>query len=107
MKILISDDVHPILIQELERMGHDISYQPMISLEECKRQINQYQGLVINSKIIVDQEFLTFADQLKWIARLGSGLEIIDLNAAYERGIEVFNSPEGNRNEISISLMQK
>ncbi|MBK9992478.1 MAG: hypothetical protein IPP01_00430 [Saprospiraceae bacterium] len=101
MKILISDDVHPILIQELERMGHDVSYQPLISLEECKRQINQYQGLVINSKIIVDQEFLTFADQLKWIARLGSGLEIIDLNAAYERGIEVFNSPEGNRNAVA------
>jgi D-3-phosphoglycerate dehydrogenase len=63
-------------------------------------EIDSYDGVVIRSKFTIDKSFLSKAFNLKFIARSGSGLENIDLDAAKSKGVRVFNSPEGNRNAV-------
>ncbi|MEO7175014.1 MAG: NAD(P)-dependent oxidoreductase [Saprospiraceae bacterium] len=104
-QVLITDDVHPDLISGLEDMGYQVDYQPMITAADCFSMIDSYTGLVLNSKIIVDAAFMNQAKHLKWVARLGSGLEIIDQVEASMRGIVVINSPEGNRNAVGEHLV--
>lgn len=106
--------MHPLLIDGLKHRGFDIDYQPDISLEETRRLISDYQGVVINSKIKVDAAFLASAPNLEFIARLGSGLEIINLDEAKRRGISVISAPEGNCNAVAeqalgmlLALMNK
>lgn len=98
-KILITDDVHPLLIEGLSHLG-EVDFDPTIPYEKVKEIVSDYWGIVINSKIIVDQEFLNRAVQLAWVGRLGSGLDIIDLPAAAARGVDIINSPGGNANAV-------
>lgn len=100
-KLLITDAVDPLLIEGLTKAGYQCDYQPKISLTEVLKIIAAYQGIVINSKIIVDQKFLDTAEQLQFIARLGSGLEIIDLEYAAQKGILVHRSPDGNCDAVA------
>ena len=100
-KVLITDDVHSLLIDGLVSRGYDCDYQPAISLEDTKNLISGFQGLIINSKIKADKDFLIEGEQLEFIARLGSGLEIIDLDFARDRGIKVLSAPEGNCNAVA------
>ncbi len=100
-RVLITDDVHPLLLDGLAHRNYISDYLPNIRQGECLEIIHHYQGLIINSKIRADQDLLQRASQLKWIARLGSGMEIIDLPAAQAKGIFVFNSPEGNRQAVA------
>ena len=104
-KVLISDGVHPLLIEKLEQIGYTVFYQPKIALANVLEQIASYEGLVINSKILVDKNFLDKAVNLKWIGRLGSGLEIIDLPYAAKKNVHIINSPEGNRNAVAEHMM--
>lgn len=99
--VLITDAVHPLLIEGLEAAGFSCDYHPKIDLESVRAMIHQYVGVVINSKIIVDRTFLELASQLKFIARLGSGLEIIDLVAAAERGVAVHRAADGNCDAVA------
>lgn len=100
-KALITDRVHSYLIEGLQEMGYLVDYKPSISLAEVHSVISQYEGIVINSKVKMFKELIDKANLLKWIARLGSGLEIIDIPYAESRGIAVMNSPEGNRNAVA------
>lgn len=100
-KLLITDAVDPLLIEGLTKAGYECDYQPKISLSEVLKIIAAYQGIVINSKIIVDQRFLDAAKQLQFIARLGSGLEIIDLEYATQKGVLVHRSPDGNCDAVA------
>ncbi len=104
-KVLITDDVHPDLISGLQQRGYDTDYRPTITPEETRREVSSYDGLIINSKIIVDQNFIDKASNLIFVARLGSGLEIIDLDYARFRGIQVLSSPEGNCNAVAEHAM--
>lgn len=99
-KILITDDVHPLLISEFELAGYHCDYHPTINREKVLQIIEDYEGVIINSKIYVDQIFLEEASKLKFIGRLGSGLEIVDLDYAKIKNVAVYNSPEGNRNAV-------
>ena len=96
MKALITDDVHPLLIEGLRGRGYEVTFAPNISFEETLTIISEYEGLVINSKIFCGEELLQQATALKWIARLGSGMEVIDTKFCRELDIQFFNSPEGN-----------
>ena len=100
-RILITDAVHPLLIEKFRGLGYEVDYQPDILYEEVKDIIDQYVGLIINSKILVDKEFIDKSTKLIFIGRLGSGMEIINQVYAKEKGIAVFNSPEGNRNAVA------
>ncbi|HMG17021.1 MAG TPA: NAD(P)-dependent oxidoreductase [Saprospiraceae bacterium] len=104
-KVLITDDVHPDLIHKFENISYKVDYYPEISLEEVKSIIHDYEGLIVNSKILVDKDFIDRAHSLKFIGRLGSGMEIIDQTYAKQKGIGVFSSPEGNRNAVAEHAM--
>lgn len=100
MRALITDNVHEVLIEELEANAIHCTYLPKIEQEEVERLIPDFEILVINSKILVDAAFIAKAPLLKIVGRLGSGLEIIDQVYAEKKGIQVFNSPEGNRDAV-------
>lgn len=100
-RALITDGVHPLLLEGLEALGYTCDYHPKISLEETKSRIAPYHGLIINSKILVDRSFLDQAAHLQFIGRLGSGMEIIDQIYAAEKGVAVFSAPEGNCNAVA------
>jgi len=95
-RVLITDDLHPVLPKGLEQLGYVLDYEPDISLAEVRQRVGSYVGLVINSKILVDQALLEDAHKLQWVGRLGSGLEIIDRAYAKTRGVHIISSPEGN-----------
>jgi D-3-phosphoglycerate dehydrogenase len=100
-KVLVTDRTHPLLVHGLRDLGFEVDDRPEITLAEVREIIGSYVGLVINSKIRVDKSMLVTANQLRFVARLGSGLEIIDLPAAAAQGIVVFSAPEGNCNAVA------
>lgn len=101
MRILVTDDVHEHLISGFSAMGYQVDYKPFISLEEVHECIEPYFGIVINTKIKAYRELLVKATNLKVIARLGSGLDIIDLETAKELGVSVISTPEGNAQSVA------
>ncbi|MBP7273695.1 MAG: hydroxyacid dehydrogenase [Saprospiraceae bacterium] len=100
-KVLITDDVHPLLIEGLQTASYVCVYQPNITLQEVHDVIADYCGLIINSKIIVDKVLLDKATQLRFVARLGSGMEIVDKAYAAQRNVAVISSPQGNSNAVA------
>jgi D-3-phosphoglycerate dehydrogenase len=100
-KVLITDAVHLVLIEGLEAANYECHYEPEISYERVKRRIADYEGLIINSKILVDASFLDSATKLEFVARLGSGREVVDIPYAKSKGINVYFSPEGNSNAVA------
>lgn len=96
-KILFLDIVHPILEERLTALGYLCDEDIASSKEEIEIKITNYFGVVIRSRFTIDQSFLNKAAGLKFIARSGAGLENIDVAYAKQKGIKVFNSPEGNR----------
>ncbi len=100
-KILITDDVHDSLLLGLTATGFECDYQPNITDEAVRQIIGEYIGLIINSKIKVDKPMLDAAIRLRFVGRVGSGMEIVDRVYAAERGIAVLSSPEGNRNAVA------
>lgn len=100
-RVLITDDCHPLLTEGLTNLGFVCDFLPDITPEETRRIIPGYEGLIINSKIIVDRSFLDAARILRFVGRLGSGMEIVDRAYAAERGVAVLSSPEGNRNAVA------
>jgi D-3-phosphoglycerate dehydrogenase len=100
-RVLITDDCHPLLIEGLTNIGFAVDFMPDISPEETLQVIPGYEGLIINSKIRVDRAFLDAAGQLRFVGRLGSGMEIVDRVYAAAKGVAVVSSPEGNRNAVA------
>ena len=100
-RVLIIDEVHPLIIEELTANGYSCDFFPEYGREDFIRIIGQYSGVIVRSKIRLDKEILSRAQMLKFIGRVGSGLENIDVAYAQERGIVCFNSPEGNRDAVA------
>ena len=84
-KVLVTDDVHASLLSGLAAAGFECLYLPNISDAEVREIISDYDGLIINSKINVDRAMLTLAAKLRFVGRLGSGMEIVDQTAAADR----------------------
>ncbi|MCF2497550.1 MULTISPECIES: 2-hydroxyacid dehydrogenase [Dyadobacter] len=101
MKILIADSMHPSLFEMLRDEGWDYSYHPEFRREDILDNIAGYEGLMIRSKTNVDEEMLAAATELRFIARAGAGLDLIDLEAAAKRSIEVFHAGTGNRDAVA------
>lgn len=100
-KVLISDLAHEYLAQALSRQGYMVINKPDIDDSGVEALLPELTGIIINSKTVMDRTRIKQAEKLNFIGRLGSGLEIIDLIAAQEFDVKVFNSPEGNRQAVA------
>jgi len=99
-KIIIIDKMHPSIFPDLESEGIDFNYLPDISRDELKSIIQDYNGIIVRSKTNIDKEMLDLGINLKFIARAGAGTDKIDDAYCMEKGIEIFNAPEGNRDAL-------
>jgi D-3-phosphoglycerate dehydrogenase len=100
IRVLFIDKVHPLIREELTAMGCACDHLTGETREELKAVAGSYDGIVIRSRISIDRDFLEKAGSLKFIARVGAGMENIDVDAASGRGIHCLNSPEGNRDAV-------
>lgn len=100
-KVLIVAPVHEVLQQQLGALGYTCILQEEISRTEALATIREYEGLVTSTRLQVDREFIDAAGLLKWVGRMGSGMEVIDVPYATAKGILCFSSPEGNANAVA------
>ncbi len=100
MKILIIDPVHDVLPQSLINNGDDVVVDLAKTYEHYFNKIAEFEGIIIRSGIRIDRAFIDQAQKLKFIARVGAGMENIDVNYAEAKGISCINSPEGNRSAV-------
>ncbi|MCM4161143.1 hydroxyacid dehydrogenase [Antarcticibacterium flavum] len=101
MIILHADSNHPLLLKKLAEAGHHNIEAYDQSMEQILENQHLYDGIVIRSRFDIGRSFLDAAPNLKFIARVGAGLESIDVEYAEERGIALFSAPEGNRNAVA------
>ncbi|MDC6366138.1 MULTISPECIES: 2-hydroxyacid dehydrogenase [Flavobacteriaceae] len=114
MKVLHLDTNHPLLLEQLAELGFENHEDYDSSKEALEKKIHLYDGLIIRSRFTLDQKFLDKATNLKFIGRVGAGLENIDTRYAKEKNIFLASAPEGNRNAVGehtlgmlLSLMNK
>jgi len=100
-KIAFLDTVHAVLKNGFEQMGWKCVDHTKTPLEELKKEISSYHGIVIRSRFPMHEAFLKHAGQLEFIARSGAGMENIDEEYCQSRGIKLYNAPEGNRNAVA------
>ena len=101
MKILQLDKNHPLISEQLTIKGFDVVEDHHSSYDEVLSKIQKYEGIIIRSRIPLDEQFLRKSSHLKFIARVGAGMENIDVEVADELGIALINSPEGNRDSVA------
>ncbi len=114
MKVLHLDTNHPLLLEQFTALGFENHEDYESSKAEIEAKIDLYDGVIIRSRFTIDKQFLDRATNLKFIGRLGAGLENIDTSYAKQKGIFLASAPEGNRNAVGehtlgmlLSLMNK
>lgn len=100
MDVLFVDSTHDKLPEKLNQSGFNCDYKPEIKTHDIIKIIPKYDGVIIRSKIKIDKTVIDAATNLKFIGRVGAGLENIDVEYATQKGIKCFNSPEGNRDAV-------
>jgi D-3-phosphoglycerate dehydrogenase len=100
LKVVFLDSVHSVLVERLSDAGMQCELAWEYDKDQIINCISNAQGIVLRSRFTMNEDFLKFAPDIKFIARSGSGLENIDLNYCSKRDIKVYNSPEGNRNAV-------
>ena len=101
MKILLLDKNHPLITEQLLAKNFMLEEDFTSSYDEVCYKIENYDGVIIRSRIPLDKNFLEKGKNLKFIARVGAGMENIDIPVAEKLGIQLINSPEGNRDSVA------
>ena len=100
IKVLHLDENHEILENGLANIGFKNFFDFKSNKKEIEKKIEKFHGLVIRSRIPIDKDFIDHAMNLKFIARVGSGTENIDIEFAKKRGITILSAGEGNANAV-------
>lgn len=100
-KVLIVAPVHEVLLQELDRLGYRYDQFEDITPEKALALVPGYEGVVTSTRLQLDKTFIDKAVNLKWVGRMGSGMEVIDVPYATQKGVLCFSSPEGNANAVA------
>ncbi len=96
MKVLVSDNISLRGIEILKKAGLEVDIKTGLKPEELKKEIGEYNALIVRSATKVTSDIIDAAENLKVIGRAGSGLDNVDKDAATKRGIVVMNTPGGN-----------
>jgi len=100
MKILHLDTNHPLLLHQLTEFGFTNDEDYTSSKSDIEKKIHLYDGIVLRSRFSIDKQFLDKATNLKFIGRVGAGLENIDCDYSAQKGVSLISAPEGNRNAV-------
>lgn len=100
MKILIIDDMHRAIIDNLVEAGHTVDYLPDIEASKVKKILPDYAGLIVRSKVFVGMDLLENCTELRFVGRAGAGTDNLDHRYLHQNDIQIFNAPEGNRDAV-------
>ena len=100
MRILHIDSNHSLLLEQLSNLGFQNEEDCSGSKSDIEEKIHKYDGIVLRSRFSIDKSFIDKARKLKFIGRVGAGLENIDCDYAEKKGIVLIAAPEGNRNAV-------
>lgn len=103
--ILVCDPISKIGITILKKAGLNVVDKPSITNSELLSEVKNYDVIVVRSRTRITNEVISNAKKAKIIARVGVGLDNIDVDSARQNNIEVVNSPESAINAVAELVM--
>ncbi|HXV66139.1 MAG TPA: D-2-hydroxyacid dehydrogenase [Nitrosopumilaceae archaeon] len=103
--VLICDKVDPILNKILKENGLNLTYEPEITPKQIEEKIGDFNIIIVRSRTTLTKEIIDKANNCKIIARVGVGLDNIDLGAAKTKNIRVINAVEGAMNAVAEQVL--